>query len=150
MGQQGAESPSRSMAPVWWRPADIEKLKYLRLNMNNPSMRPSPVLHLDQLGSARRRVRGEIRPRQRGLQSGMQSSAANALLMNGPSAFEDKPVNHIEKCVSASTFGYKADIPAPVGMFWPTRQNYCAPCKLLGRDFPARTFLTPILKPRAK
>ena len=31
-------------------PADLEKLKYLRLNMNHPSMRPSPILHLDQLG----------------------------------------------------------------------------------------------------
>lgn len=31
-------------------PADIEKVKYLRLNMNHPGMKPSPVLHLDSIG----------------------------------------------------------------------------------------------------
>ena len=35
-------------------------------------------------------------------------------------------------------------------MFWPTRQNYCAPCKLLGRDFRPRTFPTPDFEAQGK
>ena len=130
-------------------PADIKKLEYLRLNMNNPSMCPSPILHLDKLGVPGGEFdvkydRGNVAC------SPGCNQRCNALLMNGVSAFEDDPVNHIEKCVSASTFSWKADIPAPVGMFWPSERNYCAPCKLLGRDFPVPDFEDPDFEGQGK
>ena len=52
-------------------------------------------------------------------------------------------MNHIEKCVSICTFDYRSDIPTTVGMFWPTKENYCAPCKLLSREFPEPDFSDP-------
>ena len=130
-------------------PADIEKLKYLRLNMNNPSMRPSPVLHMDKIGVPGGEFEVHYDRGNVACSPGC-NQRCNALLMNGPSAFESEPVNHIEKCVSPSVFSYITDIPAPVGMFWPTKQNYCAPCKLLGRDFPAPDFSDPDFEAQAK
>ena len=117
-------------------PADLKKIEYLRVNMNNPSMSPSPILHLDKIGVPGGEFdvkydRGNVAC------SPGCNQRCNALLMNGVSAFEDHPVNHVEKCVSVSTFSWIADIPSTVGMFWPSEKNYCAPGKLLGRDFPA-------------
>ena len=130
-------------------PSDVEKIKYLRMNMNHPSMRPSPVLHLDSIG-----VPGSEFPvkydRGNMACSPGCNQHCNALLMNGRSAFGDEPVNHIEKCVSICTFDYRKDIPTTVGMFWPTQQNYCAPCKLLGRDFPEPDFTDPNFEGQAK
>ena len=59
-------------------------------------------------------------------------------------------MNHIEKCVSTSTYSYKSDIATTVGMFWPTLQNYMAPCKLLSREFPAPDFTDPDFEGQAK
>ena len=130
-------------------PADIEKLKYLRMNMNHPGMKPSPILHLDAIG-----VPGAEFPvkydRGNVACSPGCNQHCNALLMNGRSAFGEEKVNHIEKCVSICTFDYRSDIPTTVGMFWPTEQNYCAPCKLLGRDFPAPDFTDPNFEGQAK
>ena len=117
-------------------PADLEKICYLRVHMNNPSMSPSPILHLDKLGVPGGEFDVKYDRGNLACSPGC-NQRCNALLMNGPSAFGEEGVNHIEKCVSVSTFSWKADIPAPVGMFWPSERNYCAPCKLLGRDFPA-------------
>ena len=129
-------------------PADLEKLDYLRWNMNNPGMRPSPIQHLDAIG-----VPGGEFPAKydRGNMSCSPgcNQHCNALLMNGVSAFGDELVNHTEKCVSICTFDYRTDIPAPIGMFWPTQQNYCAPCKLLGRDFPEPDFTDPHFEEQA-
>ena len=77
-------------------PADLEKLKYLRLNMNHPSMRPSPILHLDQLGVPGGEFEVKYDRGNVACSPGC-NQRCNALLMNGPSAFEDEPVNHIEK-----------------------------------------------------
>ena len=128
-------------------PSDIEKIGYLRLNMNNPSMRPSPVLHLDKLGVPGSEFdvkydRGNVAC------SPGCNQRCNALLMDAPGAFGHTG-NHIEKCVSASTYTWTTDIPAPVGQFWPTEKNYCAPCKLLGRDFPVPDFTDPDFEAQA-
>lgn len=117
-------------------PADIEKLKYLRMNMNNPGMRPSPVLHMDRIGVPGGEFMVDYDRGNVACSPGCNQHC-NALLMNGKSAFSEKRVNHVEKCVSICTFDYRSDIPTTVGMFWPTQQNYCAPCKLLSREFPA-------------
>ncbi len=130
-------------------PADLEKLKYLRLNMNHPGMRPSPILHLDEIGTPGAEFpvkydRGNVAC------SPGCNQHCNALLINGKSAFGDEPVNHIEKCVSICTFNYQTDIPTMVGMFWPTKQNYCAPCKLLSREFPEPDFSDPDFEGQAQ
>lgn len=130
-------------------PADIEKICYLRMNMNNPSMRPSPVLHLDKIGVPGGEFDVKYDRGNMACSPGC-NQRCNALLMNGCSAFEDKPVNHIEKCVSVSTLSWIADIPAPVGMFWPSEKNYTAPCKLLGRDFPVPDFSDPYFEEQGK
>ena len=123
-------------------PADMEKLEHLRFNMNNPGMRPSPVLHMTEIG-----VPGAEFPvnydRGNVACSPGCNQHCNALLMDGRSAFGDERVNHIEKCVSICTFDYRSDIPTTVGMFWPTKENYCAPCKLLSREFPEPDFSDP-------
>ena len=116
-------------------PADLEKLVYLRMNMNHPGMRPSPVLHMDCIGVPGGEFPVEYDRGNVACSPGCNQHC-NALLMNGRSAFSDERVNHIEKCVSICTFDYRTDIPTTVGMFWPTKQNYCAPCKLLSREFP--------------
>lgn len=116
-------------------PADIEKLKYLRLNMNHPGMKPSPILHLDSIG-----VPGAEFPvkydRGNVACSPGCNQHCNALLLDGATAFGEERNNHVEKCVSICAFDYRADIPTTVGQFWPTEKNYCAPCKLLSREFP--------------
>ena len=66
-------------------PADIEKILYLRLHMNNPSMRPSPVLHLEKFGVPGAEFdvkydRGNVAC------SPGCNQRCNALMMNGPSA----------------------------------------------------------------
>ena len=90
-------------------PADLEKLKYLRLNMNNPRMAPTPILHLEQAG-----LPGGFFPHKydRGhaaCSPGCQQHC-HGLLMNGVTAFDDQRVNHVEKCVSGLTFNYTVDI----------------------------------------
>ena len=129
-------------------PADIEKILYLRLHMNNPSMRPSPVLHLEKFGVPGAEFdvkydRGNVAC------SPGCNQRCNALMMNGPSA-GGGTANHIEKCVSTSTYNWQTDLPATVGQFWPTEKNYCAPCKLLGRDFPEPDFSDPDFEAQAK
>lgn len=130
-------------------PADIEKLKYLRLHMNNPGMRPSPILHMKELG-----VPGGEFPvdYDRGNVSCSPgcNQHCNAVLMNCKNAFDDELVNHVEKCVSLSLYKYNTDIPTTVGMFWPTKQNYCAPCKLLSREFPEPDFTDPDFEGQAQ
>lgn len=123
-------------------PADLEKLKYLRLNMNHPGMRPSPILHLHEIGTPGAEFPVDYDRGNVACSPGCNQHC-NALLINGRSAFGDEKVNHIEKCVSICTFNYQSDIPTTVGMFWPTRQNYCAPCKLLSREFPEPDFTDP-------
>lgn len=129
--------------------ADFEKLKYLRLNMNRPGMKPSPVLHLDKIGVPGGEFEA-IYDRGNVACSPGCNQHCNALLINGLSAFSAERVNHIEKCVSICTFDYRQDIPTTIGMFWPTKQNYCAPCKLLGRDFPEPDFTDPDFEGQAK
>lgn len=130
-------------------PADMEKLEYLRFNMNHPGMRPSPILHMTEIG-----VPGGEFPvnydRGNVACSPGCNQHCNALLMNGKSAFSDERVNHIEKCVSICTFDYRTDIPTTVGMFWPTKENYCAPCKLLSREFPEPDFSDPHFEEQGK
>jgi len=123
-------------------PADIEKLKYLRLNMNHPYMRPSPILHQKEIGVPGGEFAVEYDRGNVACSPGCNQHC-NALLINGKSAFGDERVNHIEKCVSICTFTYEKDIPTTVGQFWPTRQNYCAPCKMLSREFPEPDFTDP-------
>lgn len=123
-------------------PADIEKLKYLRLNMNHPGMKPSPILHLDSIG-----VPGAEFPvkydRGNVACSPGCNQHCNALLLDGATAFGEERNNHVEKCVSICAFDYRADIPTTVGQFWPTEKNYCAPCKLLSREFPTPDLTDP-------
>lgn len=123
-------------------PADMEKLMYLRYHMNNPGMRPSPVLHMTEIGVPGAEFPVEYDRGNVACSPGCNQHC-NALLMNGRSAFSDERVNHIEKCVSICTFDYRSDIPTTVGMFWPTKENYCAPCKLLSREFPEPDFSDP-------
>ena len=123
-------------------PADLEKLKYLRLNMNNPRMAPTPILHLEQAG-----LPGGFFPHKydRGhaaCSPGCQQHC-HGLLMNGVTAFDDQRVNHVEKCVSGLTFNYTVDIGAPVGMFWVSKPNFAQPCKMLIQEFPAPDFSDP-------
>lgn len=130
-------------------PADIEKLKYLRLHMNDPYMRPSPIVHMNQIGVPGAEFEAEYDRGNVACSPGCNQHC-NALLINGKNAFGEDRQNHIEKCVSICTFDYRADIPAPVGMFWPTKQNYCAPCKLLSREFPEPDFTDPDFEGQAK
>ena len=130
-------------------PADLEKLEYLRFNMNNPGMRPSPVLHMTQIGVPGGEFPVEYDRGNVACSPGCNQHC-NALLMDGRSAFSDERVNHIEKCVSICTFDYRSDIPTTVGMFWPTKENYCAPCKLLSREFPEPDFSDPHFQEQAK
>lgn len=123
-------------------PADMERLMYLRYHMNNPGMRPSPVLHMAEIGVPGAEFPVEYDRGNVACSPGCNQHC-NALLMNGRSAFSDERVNHIEKCVSICTFDYRSDIPTTVGMFWPTKENYCAPCKLLSREFPEPDFSDP-------
>lgn len=123
-------------------PADMEKLEHLRFNMNNPGMRPSPVLHMTEIGVPGAEFPVEYDRGNVACSPGCNQHC-NALLMDGRSAFGDERVNHIEKCVSICTFDYRSDIPTTVGMFWPTKENYCAPCKLLSREFPEPDFSDP-------
>ncbi|MBR2738730.1 MAG: aldehyde ferredoxin oxidoreductase [Lachnospiraceae bacterium] len=130
-------------------PADIEKIGHLRLNMNNPSMSPSPVLHLDKFGVPGSEFdvkydRGNVAC------SPGCNQRCNCLLIGGENAFDDEKVNHIEKCVSGSTYVWSTDIPGTVGQFWPSEKNYCAPCKLLGRDFPVPDFEDPYFEEQGK
>lgn len=130
-------------------PADVKKIAYLRTNMNHPSMTPSPILHLDKFGVPGGEFdvkydRGNVAC------SPGCNQRCNCLLLNGISAFSEERVNHIEKCVSASTYGWNTDIPTSVGMFWPSEKNYCAPCKLLGRDFPTPDFSDPYFEGQGK
>lgn len=123
-------------------PADIQKIGYLRMNMNHPSMVPSPVLHLEKFGVPGSEFdvkydRGNVAC------SPGCNQRCNCLLINDKSVLSDERMNHIEKCVSGSTYGWMTDLPATVGMFWPSEKNYCAPCKLLGRDFPVPDFSDP-------
>ncbi|MBR3258685.1 MAG: hypothetical protein IKF96_06805, partial [Eggerthellaceae bacterium] len=129
--------------------ADLEKIKYLRTNMNNPSMRPSPVLHKTGIGVPGMEFpavydRGNVAC------SPGCNQHCNALLIDGVSAFGSERQNHVEKCVSICTFDYRTDIGAGVGQFWPTLQNYCAPCKMLGQDFPEPDFTDPNFEEQAK
>ena len=130
-------------------PADLDKVDHLRWNMNNPSMRPSPVLHLDALGTPGAEFPVQYDRGNMSCSPGCNQHC-NALLLNGVSACGPERVNHTEKCVSICTFDYTTDIPGPVGMFWPTEQNYCAPCKLLGRDFPEPDFTAPHFEEQAQ
>lgn len=117
-------------------PADIDKLIYLRFNMNHPSMTPSPILHLDSIGVPGGEIPVKYDRGNMACSPGC-NQRCNCLLMNGKTAFDDEGLaNHVEKCVSASLYTWQTDIPTTVGMFWPSEKNYCAPCKLLGRDFP--------------
>lgn len=116
-------------------PADIEKLKYLRLNMNHPGMRPSPILHMDSIGVPGAEFPAKYDRGNVACSPGCNQHC-NALLLDGVSSVGPERVNHIEKCVSICTFDYRTDIPTTIGQFWPTRQNYCAPCKMLSREFP--------------
>lgn len=130
-------------------PADMEKLEHLRLNMNNPGMRPSPVLHMTEIGVPGGEFPVEYDRGNVACSPGCNQHC-NALLMDGKSAFGDERVNHIEKCVSICTFDYRTDIPTTVGMFWPTKENYCAPCKLLSREFPEPDFSDPHFEEQGK
>lgn len=130
-------------------PADIEKLKYLRLNMNNPGMRPSPILHMTELGVPGGEFPANYDRANVSCSPGCNQHC-NAVLLNCKNAFDDELVNHVEKCVSLSRFDYKTDIPTTVGMFWPTKQNYCAPCKLLSREFPEPDFTDPDFEGQAQ
>lgn len=129
--------------------ADIEKLKYLRLNMNEPGMRPSPVLHMKEFGVPGKMFEAEYLRGNVACSPGCNQHC-NGLFIAGRSAFGDECVNHIEKCVSTSTFSYKSDIATTVGMFWPTMQNYMAPCKLLSREFPVPDLTDPDFEGQGK
>ena len=115
-------------------PADIEKVKYLRLNMNEPLMAPKPILHLEQAG-----LPGGFFPVKYDRAHAACSPGCNqhchGLHMNGVTAFDDQRANHVEKCVSGLTFNYTVDIGAPVGMFWPSQKNFDQPCKMLVQEF---------------
>ncbi len=130
-------------------PADMGKLKHLRLTMNNPGMRPSPLLHMDKIG-----VPGleydAVYDRANVACSPGCNQHCNALLIDGKSAFGDERVNHIEKCVSICTFDYRSDIGSTVGTFWPTKENYAAPCKMLSREFPEPDFSDPHFEEQGK
>lgn len=130
-------------------PADIEHLKYLRLHMNHPYMRPSPVLHCDEIGVPGAEFKVKYDRGNVACSPGCNQHC-NALLLNGKSAFGKERQNHIEKCVSICTFVYQTDIPGSVGMFWPTKQNYVAPCKLLSREFPEPDFSDPDFEGQAQ
>lgn len=129
--------------------ADIEKLKYLRLNMNEPGMRPSPVLHMQEFGVPGKMFEAEYVRGNVACSPGCNQHC-NGLFIGGKSAFSDERVNHVEKCVSTSTFSYKSDIATVVGQFWPTMQNYMAPCKLLSREFPEPDFTDPNFEGQSK
>lgn len=130
-------------------PANIDEVMRLRMSMNQPGMKPSPVLHLDSIG-----VPGAEFPAKydRGNVSCSPgcNQHCNALLIGGVNAFDDERVNHIEKCVSICTFDFRSDIPAGIGQFWPTLKNYCPPCKMLGRDFPEPDFTDPHFEEQAR
>ncbi|MBQ6453445.1 MAG: hypothetical protein IJJ14_03705 [Coriobacteriales bacterium] len=130
-------------------PADLDKLIYLRTHMNQPGMRPSPVLHKTVCG-----IPGSEFPavydRGNVACSPGCNQHCNALLINGVSAFGPERQNHIEKCVSMGTFDYRTDIGSSVGQFWPTKQNYCAPCKMLGQEFPVPDFSDPHFEEQAQ
>lgn len=123
-------------------PADIEKLKFLRLNMNHPHMAPSPILHLDKFGVPGGEFDVEYTRGNVACSPGC-NQRCNCVLIGDINAFDDEKVNHMEKCVSASVYNFTTDLPAPRGMFWPSERNYVAPCKLLGRDFPEPDFEDP-------
>ena len=110
--------------------------------MNHPGMKPSPILHLDSIG-----VPGAEFPvkydRGNVACSPGCNQHCNALLLDGATAFGEERNNHVEKCVSICAFDYRADIPTTVGQFWPTEKNYCAPCKLLSREFPTPDLTDP-------
>ena len=131
-------------------PADIEKLKYLRLNMNHPGMMPSPVLHLDEIGVPGSEFKVTYDRGNVACSPGCNQHC-NAVLMNGKTAFsETERKNHVEKCVSICIFKYEKDIPATIGQFWPSEKNYCAPCKLLSREFPIPDFSDPFFEEQAR
>ena len=130
-------------------PADISKLEHLRATMNEPSMRPSPILHLDAIGVPGIEFEAHYDRGNVSCSPGCNQHC-NALLIDGVSAFGPERQNHIEKCVSICAFDYRSDLPSPIGQFWPTLRNYCAPCKLLGRDFPAPDFDDPDFEGQAR
>lgn len=122
--------------------SDISKVKYLRTNMNEPGMRPSPVLDMEEFGVPGKMLNVKYQRGNVACSPGCNQHC-NGLFIDGKSAFGDERVNHVEKCVSTSTFSFKSDIATTVGMFWPTMQNYMAPCKLLSREFPEPDFADP-------
>ena len=130
-------------------PADLEKILYLRMNMNHPYMRPSPIQHCERVGIPgadfeRKYDRGNVAC------SPGCNQHCNELMIGCESAFGEGLVNHIEKCVGPVTFIFKNDIPTTVGQFWPTKQNYCAPCKLLSKEFPTPDFTDPDFEAQSK
>ena len=130
-------------------PADLKKVFYLRENMNHPSANPNPILHEHKFGVPGGEFDVDYDRGNVACSPGC-NQRCNCLLLNGVSAFENYKVNHIEKCVSGSTYSWGADIPGTVGMFWPSERNYCAPCKLLGRDFPKPDFEDPYFQGQAR
>lgn len=123
-------------------PADIEKLKYLRMHMNNPAMKPSPVKHLNRAGIPGMDFETKYDQANVACSPGCNQHC-NELVLNSNSVFSDELINHMEKCVGPPSYNMKTDIPTTIGQFWPTLQNYCAPCKLLSKEFPEPDFSDP-------
>ena len=126
-------------------PADIDQLIHLRMTMNEPAMKPSPVRHLKMAGVPGAEFEAPNDQAHVACSPGCKQHC-NELYLNGKNAFTDELVAHIEKCVSRVCFTMEHDRPATVGQFWPTEKNYCAPCKLLSKEFPKPDTSDPYLE----
>ncbi|MDR3278082.1 MAG: aldehyde ferredoxin oxidoreductase, partial [Oscillospiraceae bacterium] len=119
------------------RPADIEKIFYLRTNMGNPHMRPSPLKRELTHG-----MDGNEIPVEGGWLRGQVACShgcnqhCNRLMLDMKSAFGDERINQVEKCVGIFAYGFKEDCSwTPIQNF-ETERNHFLACKMLSREEP--------------
>lgn len=129
--------------------ADFGKLLSLRMSMNNPAMKPNPIKHNTRVGIPGCDFEYEYCSGNVACSPGCNQHC-NELFLDGISGFDNTRNNHIEKCVTPVTMKFETDIPTTVGQFWPTMQNYCAPCKLLSKEFPEPDFSDPNFESQAQ
>jgi len=119
------------------RPAYIDKLLQLRLEMGTPYMRPSPLVREMTHG-----MDGNEIPIEGGWLRGQVACShgcnqhCNRLMIDMKSAFSDEKINQVEKCVGIFAYGFKEDCSwAPIQSF-ETKQNNFLACKMLSREMP--------------
>ncbi|HEY3425572.1 MAG TPA: aldehyde ferredoxin oxidoreductase C-terminal domain-containing protein, partial [Negativicutes bacterium] len=130
-------------------PANVEKVLELRKKMAHPSMRPTPVRHETEHGvgpANNMLVEGGWKRGQVACSHGCNQHC-NRLMIDMKSAFSDKKVNHVEKCVSIFAFGFEEDVPygGPGGTF-ETKQNHTLACKMLSGEMPPPDVTDPHFK----